>query len=434
MSNALSIAATTLTLRSLLGQVATADYSALPADARPNNQIEITTLPPDQARPDNQRNRVNLYLYHTEYDPAWRNTDLPRQGRPGETQPPVMPLNLHYLITVYAENDNELIGQVLLGNAMRVLHDHPVLDRSEIETALAEAELDAQVERVRVTALPYRVEELTAIWSGFQSEYRLSAGYKVGVLLIESTRAPRAALPVLRRGGEDRGPAVVPGAAPGLTRVAEFFDATQPAPPSAAKPAAELGDTVVLSGVHLEGADMVARLTHDRTDAVQELPLLPERDSTTVSFALPPASDPAVPRDWPAGFYSVELVVTRSGASPWTTNRLTFALAPSVSALIPPSQAVVAQPFTLQLTCTPQVLTDQRVSVLVRDREFTPDAGGIATPGDPDQPSTVEVTVAGLEVGDHVVRLRIDGIDSLPVDLSAVPPAFDPAQTLTISP
>ena len=50
MSNALSIAATTLTLRSLLGQVASADYSTLPADARPINQIEITTLPPDQAR------------------------------------------------------------------------------------------------------------------------------------------------------------------------------------------------------------------------------------------------------------------------------------------------------------------------------------------------------------------------------------------------
>jgi hypothetical protein len=434
VSNALSIAATTLTLRSLLDEVATADYSTLPPDARPINQIDITTLPPDQARPDNTRNRVNLYLYHTEYDPAWRNTDLPRRGRPGEALPPILPLNLHYLVTVYAENDNELIGQVLLGTAMRVLHDHAVLSRSEIETALAEAELDAQVERVRVTALPFKIEDLTAIWSGFQSEFRLSAGYKVGVLLIEGTRDARAALPVLRRGGEDRGPAVVPGPAPSLTGVAEFFDASLPDPPSAAKPAAELGDTVVLTGQNFNGADMVVRLTHDRAGTVRELPLAPERDVSTVRFALPPASDPNVPGEWPAGFYTVELVVTRSGAPPWTTNRLTFALAPSVSALAPGSQGAGAQPFALVLTCTPQVLADQRVSVLVRDRELAPDPGGIVTPGDPNLPSTVQVTVDGLEPGGHVVRLRIDGIDSLPVDLASAPPAFDPAQTLTITP
>jgi hypothetical protein len=63
-----------------------------------------------------------------------------------------------------------------------------------------------------------------------------------------------------------------------------------------------------------------------------------------------------------------------------------------------------------------------------------PDAGGIVTPADADQPSTVQVTVDDLDVGDHVVRLRIDGIDSLPVDLATAPPAFDAAQTLTITP
>ena len=432
MSNALSIAAVTLTLRNLLNEVATADYSALPADARPLNTIDITTLPPDQVRPDAARNRVNLFLYHTEYAAAWRNTDLPRRGRPGEVLPPVLPLNLHYLVTVYAENDNELVGQVLLGTAMRILHDHPVLGRDEIRTALSQAELDQQVELVRVTPLPFSPEDVSGIWSGFQSEFRLSAGYKIGVLLIESTRAARAALPVLRRGTADRGPAVVAGAAPGLAAVAEFFDPG--APPSAAKPAAELGDTVVLSGFHFDGADMTARLTHGLSDRVHTRPLLPERDDTTVRFALPPVTDPSVARDWPAGFYAVELVVTRPDAPPWTTNRLTFALAPSVSALAPPAQTVDSQPFALTLTATPQVLADQRVSVLLGDREFAPDPGGIVTPPDPDAPSTVTVTVDGLDDGSHVARLRIDCIDSLPVDVTAVPPAFDPAQTLVITP
>lgn len=50
MSNALSIAAVTRTLRTLLESVATIDFSALPNDTRPSAQIEVTTLPPDRVR------------------------------------------------------------------------------------------------------------------------------------------------------------------------------------------------------------------------------------------------------------------------------------------------------------------------------------------------------------------------------------------------
>jgi hypothetical protein len=433
MSTPLAIAATTLSLRNLLSQVATADYSTLPADARPQNQIDITTQPPDQVRPDAARNRVNLFLYHTEYDAAWRNMDLPRQGRPGEKLPPVLPLNLLYLVTVYAENDNELIAQVLLGNAMRVLHDHPVLGRSEIETALAEAELDQQVENVRVTAQPFSVEQLSSIWSGFQSEYRLSAGYKVGVLLIESARQVTAPLPVLRRGAADRGPAVVAGAAPVLTRVEAFFNPALASPPPLAKPAAELGDVVVVKGSNFSGADMTARLTDD-LGAIHTLALLAERDDSTVRFALPPVTDANVARDWPAGFYRLELEVTHPDAPPFVTNRLTFALAPSVSSLSTNSAPVAAQPFPFTLTCAPQVQAAQRVVVLLGDKAIAPALGAIAVPGDPNAPSTVTVDVDGLPQGPYVARLRVDGIDSLPVDPTSSPPAFDAAQILTITP
>ena len=130
----------------------------------------------------------------------------------------------------------------------------------------------------------------------------------------------------------------------------------------------------------------------------------------------------------------LELVVNRPDAPPWTTNRLNFALAPRVGSLAPASQPEAAQPFALALTCTPQLRDDQRVAVLLGDREFAPGAGGIATPADPDAPSTVSVSVDGLDPGDHVARLRVDGIDSLPVDPAAVPPAFDSSQILTITP
>lgn len=433
MSNAFSIVAATLTLRSLLNEVATADYSNLPADARPVNQIDITTLPPDQVRPDNARSRLNLFLYNTEYNASWRNMDPPRQVRPGENAAPVLPLNLHYLITVYAENDNELIGQVLLGNAMRILHDHPVLSRDEINTALALSELDAQVERVRITAQPFTRDDLSKLWSGFQSEYRLSAGYEVGVLLIESERDARAPLPVLRRGGEDRGPLVTAAPAPTLLRVAEFFDPSLPTRPPHGKPAAELGDVIVLSGRHFDGSDMTASLLHDRLETAQTLPLEAERDDTTVRVALPPATDADVPRDWPAGFYTIELQVQRPAPPTWTTNRLSFALAPRISSITPPTQSAAAQPFDLTVACTPQILAEQRAVLLLGDYAFPPTS--VTTPsGDGNADTTLVVPVSGLEADNYVARLRVDGVDSIPIDFTTALPQFDAAQTLTITP
>ena len=434
MSNALSIAATTLTLRNILNAVATTDFSALPADARPISSIDVTTLPPDQARPDSARNRINIFLYHTAYNAAWRNADLPLRGRPGESLPPVLPLNLHYLLTVYAEADNELIGQVLLGSAMLVLHDTPLLARDLIATALPLAELDQQFERVRITPQQLSPEDMTGIWSGFQSEYRLSAGYEVGVLLIESARAGRGALPVLRRGSEDLGPQVTAGAAPRLTRIAGFVPPGASEPVRLAKPSAELGDSVVVTGRNFDGAQMVVRLGRIGEEAVHLLPLGPERDNSTVRFTLPPVTDPSVARDWPAGFYTLEMEVTRPDTTPWITNRLTLALAPQVSALAPATQPLGSQPFGLTLTATPQIVSGQRVSILLGDREFVAAPGGIVIPADPDAPCTINVTVDALTLGGHVARLRVEGIDSLPMDIAAALPTFDPAQTLVVSP
>ena len=76
------------------------------------------------------------------------------------------------LVLALGHDDSELIGQVLLGTAMRILHDHPVLSRAEIRDALALSELDSQFERLRITPMPVSSDELSKLWAGFQSEYR----------------------------------------------------------------------------------------------------------------------------------------------------------------------------------------------------------------------------------------------------------------------
>src|SRR5512145_3571232 len=138
MSNSLAIAAATATLRSLL--------------LRGLGISDVTVKPPDTARTGLTGDQVNLFLYQTSIDAAWRNQDMPRQVKPGETGQPPLPLCLHYLITAYGEGDDQSKAHQLLGHAMSVLYDHPLLGADEIEQAtqtdVPGSNLHEQLERI----------------------------------------------------------------------------------------------------------------------------------------------------------------------------------------------------------------------------------------------------------------------------------------------
>jgi Pvc16 N-terminal domain len=136
MSNPLAIAATTATLRSLLDAQIPKAVTDIP------NSFNVTTLSPDVAAKEYSDEKIglNLFLYQTVANAAWRNMDAPVSVRPGETGLPPLALNLHYIITAYAKDDAALgnVSQRILGAAMSVLHDHPLLGREEIEAAAGE--------------------------------------------------------------------------------------------------------------------------------------------------------------------------------------------------------------------------------------------------------------------------------------------------------
>ncbi len=67
-----------------------------------------------------------------------------------------------------------------------------------------------------ITPLPQSVDELSKLWTAFQTNYRVSAAYEAAVVLIDSQAATRAPLPVLRRGPQDRGVIATASAAPVL--------------------------------------------------------------------------------------------------------------------------------------------------------------------------------------------------------------------------
>jgi hypothetical protein len=175
MSNARAIAAVTATLRHLLDQGLNADVPG----------TKVTTRPPDKAR-DHGGNQVNLFLYHTQPNAAWRN--MAPAPLPAETPAtPPLALNLYYLLTVYGDNDDDPdpFSHRLLGQAMRLLDEHPVLQAEEMQAALPDNDLYRQAERVRIVLQPLSLDEWAKLWSAFQTPYRLSVAYEVSVVLID---------------------------------------------------------------------------------------------------------------------------------------------------------------------------------------------------------------------------------------------------------
>ena len=412
MSTALAIAAVTATLRALLSTGINGDTVL--------GFTRTTANPPDKARSNGDNdNQLNLFLYQTTVNTGWRNTDMPRQSKAGEFGQPPLALNLHYIITAYAQDNDDVLGHRILGRAMSVLHDHPLLGADEIRAALAEADLHNQLERVRITPQPLSIEEISKLWTTFQAQYRISAAYEASVVLIESTRAARAALPVLTRGENDRGPQAQPDLIPPFpTLIAAEPPFFQPNALPSQQPSAHLGDTVRLRGFHLDG-DVRLRFQHLRLADPLELSLPAQTNPTELSFTIPNA-----PAAWPAGIYGLSAVVSKNGAQDRSTNSIALVLAPTITL-----GQTTGSPgdLALGLAVTPQVLPQQRVAFFFGKRDEMVAAARLTATG------TLNFLIPDVEVGEHFVRLRVDGVDSLLINRAVTPPAFFDNQKVTIT-
>ena len=404
MSNFRSIAAVTATLREVLHQGVNAD---VPTD--------VVTRPPDRVTVNGPNNQLNLFLFNTAPNAAWRNQELPGQAKAGETGFPPLPLVLSYLLTAYGANDDETTSHQLLGKAMSVLHDLPLLERARIEVALPDNDLYEQVESVKVTPHSLSVEEISKLWTAFQTQYRISAAYEASVVLIDSNRAARSPLPVLTRGPDDAGVVAQAGV------VAPFPTLTAIAAPDG-QPAALLGDPISLIG-HDLGAVTGVRLAGPRLDVGVDVPPPP---LVSVTDAEVVATVPDDPQGLPAGLYTIAGVIAAAGEPERATNLLALTIAPQITTALPMDVARVGGDATLTLAIRPDVLPEQQVLLLVGDRQVAPQPFANRT-------SALTFVVSAAQAGTFRLRLRIDGVDSLFIDRSVDPPVFDETQKVTIA-
>ena len=449
MSSPLAIGAVSATLRNLL------DNGMVEAGPAIGGTVTVSAVAPDtidlgdaEAPP-----RLNLFLYQVTPNAGWRNAGLPsRSSQSGErlTNAPLA-LDLHYVLTAYGRADFQ--AEILLGYAMHLLHERPVLDRLAIRRALNPSPLDVsmlppafqalaasdladQVELIKITPAVMGSDEMSKLWAAIQSHYRPSATYHVSVVLIEGTKPGNSPLPVLSRGkldlatGRDRGVVVNPDLLPPLPTL---FSTT----PRASQSGARLGELVTVDGIRLAGSGHVLRLTHRLvTTPLTIAPSVPDAAGKQFSFTLPSGLADQVA--FAPGLWSVSLRFTPvDELDPRETNAVPLVLAPNpaiaadVALPLPGATATrggVPRRVTVTLHSRPQVRLEQRATLLLDGIESAALPRAL-----PSQALTFEFPDS-LAAGLHWLRLRVDGTDSVLLDRSGPAPVFDATQQIGVPP
>ncbi len=414
MSNSLAIATVTA---ALAAQIQKSAQQAV-------GGAEVVIGRPQSTPPANAQRWVQLYLYQLMPNPALRNTDLPTRDPAGKiSQRPTVALDLYYLLAFYGD-EKELESQRMLGAVARDLNANPMLSRQTIRDVvaswgvLADSNLDEAMEQVRLTALPLNLEELSKLWSVFfQTPHALSIAYRASVVLLETDDAVSSAPPVLQRGQNDRGAEALLGAFPRLDKIYISFreDSTTPERlPSL--PNAWLGLFLTFQGQHLKGETVSLKFTHPRLGTRTVIIPVEDCSDTAIRFELP--NDAQAQTDWAAGLYSVVAVIGQAGTTK-TTNQLSLPLAIKVNQIMPANPvARVSGNATLTVSCSPEVQIEQRVFLLLGDREVQAEKRLTAN-----SPLVFVINKAPI-LSLQAVYVRVDGVDSLPFKRVDNPPCF----------
>ena len=229
----------------------------------------VSLLPPDKL----DEGSLGIYLYHVMEDPAFKNQPpVSSSSDPVPVRYTPMGLNLYYLITTDARADTEtamLDAQLLLGIAIKTLHDYPLFsDNTEINTVklFEDVGIDKTDTYLKVIMQPTPYNEAVNYWTAGQSPLRLSAYYSVSVVLLEPEDPPSRRGRVL-----DYGVHTFVAGAPRLTSSYNTLNLNLPDGSTQEielRPAeVPMGSRMQLAGVNLNSDDTRLLLANIRWDA-----------------------------------------------------------------------------------------------------------------------------------------------------------------------
>jgi hypothetical protein len=333
---------------------------------------------------------------------------------------------------------------------MQLLHETPVLTRAAIRTALAPptpvlpggdlpaamrnlftSELAEQVELIKVVPQSLSAEEVSRMWTAIKANYRASAFYQASVVLIESRRSTRSALPVRARKVK-----VVQFKQPVIEEIRS--QATPNGPILTGRPILA-GNNLVLIGTALKGED-----TQVNIGGIA----VPQGDLALADTQI----IAPIPQALTAGVQGVQVIQRIDLGEPPLPHRgvesnvAAFVLRPQILSPIGVSnlQGTGTNPrsATLNIQVSPALGATQRVAVLLNEflpaasppqsGEMIPNAYSFTVSpqtGTSPPAQNITVSISGVKAADYLVRVQVDGAES-PLDTNAAGQYVSPRVTI----
>jgi len=148
----------------------------------------ISELPPNSVVFDSpadiqksNKSGLSLFLYQISENPDLKNQDM--QSHDSKIQYPPMVIDLHYLLTPYAQT--RPTEQIIISKLLRAFHDNSIIAGTSLKSSLKETD-NAEL---RLVYHPIPLEQLNNLWGTFhETSYKLSLSYLVTPVRIPSDR------------------------------------------------------------------------------------------------------------------------------------------------------------------------------------------------------------------------------------------------------
>jgi hypothetical protein len=398
MSNYLAIATVTEALSQLLGDIKNDISGAV-----------VVAQPPDVVIQGVHGNILNVFLYQVTQNLAHRNPVGPeRSSADGRlVKKPKLGLDLHYMITALGNDD--LQAQMILGSAMRILHETPFLSRDLIaqtiqsKKILEDSTLADQIELVKITHQNLSLEEIAKLWSSFfQTNYRISTTYQANVVLLEGKKEARPTLPVLSSQLK-----VVQFKQPIIHRVE----------PQILEYNAAGDTTLTIIGVNLQAEDVTIQIEGKSI-------IVPTSVSDNkITLTIPSGVTPGIKAVQVIQSLKMGLEEKQAAHKIFKSNVAVFVLAPKITKINgvninSPNPTSVSKNEKLTLTFVPSMVQSQKASFMIGDYEIQLPKQVSQVPFNTLSASYADNPALAKAINDnpgktHLLRIKVDEAESL---------------------
>lgn len=244
-----------------------------------STKLTVSAGPPDVVVQDDYA--LSFYLYHVREDAHTKSQDwqvnepVPQRYKP-------MGLTLYYVMTprsnITEENERALADQLIMGLALKTMHDMPVIDDNSVvivpsakPVKVMEPTLQGLNNRFRAVLQPTAANEAVQYWQAGTQAPRLAAYYEVAATLLEPVEPPSRRGRVLMAG--------VHTFLRGEPRIDSTANTITFTPPGALNPREQeispaevpYGQTLEVRGANLKGDKTALLLSH--RDFAEPLPV-----------------------------------------------------------------------------------------------------------------------------------------------------------------